>query len=105
MVIKTSIMTTNQKDIRVSEIINHLENGVTWLEKENLGFGSIQKIYGINELQVGAVRNHPKLKGLEPQVTIINVIDDTVELIVDNSPKVETVATDINEFMSAFNNL
>ena len=98
-------MTTNQKDIRVSEIINHLENGVTWLEKENLGFGSIQKIYGINELQVGAVRNHPKLKGLEPQVTIINVIDDTVELIVDNSSKVETVGTDINEFMSAFNNL
>ena len=98
-------MTTNQKDIRVSEIINHLENGVTWLEKENLGFGSIQKIYGINELQVGAVRNHPKLKGLEPQVTIINVIDDTVELIVDNSPKVETVGNDINEFMSAFNNL
>ncbi len=99
-------MTTNQKDIRVSEIINHLENGVTWLEKENVGFGSIQKIYGINELQVGAVRNHPKLKGLEPQVTIINIIDDTSpEVIADSAPKADTVNNDTNDFMSAFNNL
>jgi hypothetical protein len=114
-------MRQEKKDIRVSWIIENLDNGVTWLEKDNMGFGSIQKLYGINEVQVEAIRKHPKLVGLEPRVTIINLIDDTntddgaittkEEMKLKQIPQFQKEdATEITidsslDFATAFNNL
>lgn len=70
-------MAVNKVDITVSEIINDLNNGLTWLKRDDLGYGSIETKYGANEKQIMAIRKHPKLKDAETSVTIFNIIDDT----------------------------
>lgn len=72
-------MAVNKVDLYVSQIKDLLDQGYTWLEKDNLGYGSIETKYGANAVQIAAIRKHPKLKDLETNITIFNVIDDSDE--------------------------
>jgi hypothetical protein len=70
-------MAVNKVDLTVSQIINDLNSGLTWLKKDDLGYGSIETKYGANALQIATIRKHPSLKDAETSITIFNIIDDT----------------------------
>lgn len=70
-------MPVNKVDLHISQLIEDLNNGLTWLKKDDLGYGSVQEKYGANDVQINAIRKHPKLKDVETTATIFNVIDDT----------------------------
>lgn len=70
-------MAVNKVDLTVSQIINDLNSGLTWLKKDDLGYGSIETKYGANPNQIAAIRKHPALKDAETSITIFNIIDDT----------------------------
>ncbi len=70
-------MAVNKVDLTVSQIINDLNSGLTWLKKDDLGYGSIEIKYGANPNQIAAIRKHPALKDAETSITIFNIIDDT----------------------------
>ena len=73
-------MAVNKVDLYVSQILEDLDNGFTWLKRDDLGYGSIQEKYGAKDQQIAMIRKHPKLKDAETSVTIFNLIDDTDEL-------------------------
>jgi hypothetical protein len=70
-------MAVNKVDLTVSQIISDLNSGLTWLKKDDLGYGSIETKYGANPLQITTIRKHPALKDAETSITIFNIIDDT----------------------------
>ena len=70
-------MAVNKVDLYVSQILEDLDNGFTWLKRDDLGYGSIQEKYGAKDQQIAMIRKHPKLKDAETSVTIFNIIDDT----------------------------
>jgi hypothetical protein len=73
-------MAVNKVDLYVSQILEDLNNGFTWLKRDDLGYGSIQEKYAAKDQQIAMIRKHPKLKDAETSVTIFNLIDDTDEL-------------------------
>jgi hypothetical protein len=73
----TGNMAVNKVDLTVSQIINDLNEGLTWLKKDDLGYGSIETKYNATPNQVAAIRKHPSLKDAETTITIFNIIDDT----------------------------
>ena len=81
-------------DIHISQVINHLANGMTWLADEDEGFGSIEEIYGAKPSDIAAIRQHPKLIGLEPTFVVFNVIDDTLK---EGQPLVQQVISLIDD--------
>jgi hypothetical protein len=70
-------MAINKVDLTVSQLINDLNEGFTWLKKDDLGYGSIETKYNANPNQIAAIRKHPALKDAETSITIFNIIDDT----------------------------
>lgn len=70
-------MAVNKVDLTVTQLIEDLNSGLTWLKKDDLGYGSIETKYGANPSQIMAIRKHPKLKDVETSITIFNIIDDT----------------------------
>jgi hypothetical protein len=74
-------MAVNKVDIYVSQIMEDLNNGLTWLERDNLGYGSIEEKYNANPIQIATIKKHPKLKDAETSITIFNVIDDIDDTI------------------------
>jgi hypothetical protein len=70
-------MAINKVDLTVSQLLNDLSEGLTWLKKDDLGYGSIETKYGANEKQILAIRKHPKLKDADTSLTVFNIIDDT----------------------------
>jgi len=74
-------MAVNKVDLTVSQLINDLNSGYTWLKKDDLGYGSIETKYGANPAQIMAIRKHPSLKDAETNITIFNIIDDTKDAV------------------------
>lgn len=72
-------MAVNKMDLKITQLIDDLNNGLTWLKKDDLGYGSIEAKYGANEKQILAIKKHPKLKDAETSITIFNIIDDTIK--------------------------
>ena len=70
-------MAINKVEIYVSQILEDLDNGLTWLKKDDLGYGSIQDKYNAKDQQIAMIRKHPALKDAETTVTVFTVIDDT----------------------------
>jgi hypothetical protein len=70
-------MAINKVDLTVSQLINDLNEGLTWFKKDDLGYGSIETKYNANPNQIAAIRKHPALKDAETSITIFNIIDDT----------------------------
>ena len=70
-------MAVNKVEIYVSQILEDLDNGLTWLKRDDLGYGSIQDKYTAKDQQIAMIRKHPALKDAETTVTVFTVIDDT----------------------------
>ena len=70
-------MAINKVDLTVTQLVNDLNEGLTWFKKDDLGYGSIETKYNANPNQIAAIRKHPALKGAETSITIFNIIDDT----------------------------
>ena len=70
-------MAVNKVDLTVTQLVNDLNEGFTWLKKDDLGYGSIETKYNANPNQIAAIRKHPALKDAETTITIFNIIDDT----------------------------
>ena len=70
-------MAVNKVEIYVSQILEDLSNGFTWLKRDDLGYGSIQEKYNAKDQQIAMIRKHPVLKDVETTVTVFTVIDDT----------------------------
>lgn len=63
-------------DLKLSQIIEDLNEGLTWYKTEDVGYGSIQEKYQASTKQIDILRKHPKLVNLKPNIIIFNVIDD-----------------------------
>lgn len=59
--------------VAIAELLN---NGYTWLKKDDLGFGSIQEKYQASDVQIATIRKHPALKDLETTARIFVIVDD-----------------------------
>lgn len=70
-------MAVNKVEIYVSQVLEDLNSGLTWLKKDDLGYGSIQDKYDAKDQQIAIIRKHPALKNAETTVTVFTVIDDT----------------------------
>ncbi len=70
-------MAVKQVDLYVSQILEDHNNGLTWLKRDDLGYGNIQDKYGAKDQQIAMIRKHPALKNAETNVTVFNIIDDT----------------------------
>ena len=73
----TGNMAIKNVDLTVSQLVNDLNSGLTWLKKDDLGYGNIEIKYGASPMQIAAIRKHPALKDAETSLTIFNIIDDT----------------------------
>jgi hypothetical protein len=89
-------MAVNKVEIYVSQILEDLDNGLTWLKKDDLGYGSIQDKYNAKDQQIAMIRKHPALKDAETTVTVFTVIDDTKQKVV-SEPVVEVVVSAANQ--------
>ncbi len=70
-------MAVNKVDLYVSQILEDLDNGLTWLKRDDVGYGSIQEKYNAKDQQITMIRKHPALKDAETNITVFNIIDDT----------------------------
>jgi hypothetical protein len=78
-------MAINKVDLTVTQLVNDLNEGYTWLKKDDLGYGSIETKYNANPNQIAAIRKHPALKNAETSITIFNIIDDTKNETTNNT--------------------
>ena len=92
-------MAVNKVNIYVSKIHEDLNNGFTWLKKDDLGYGSIEEKYSANERQIATIRLHPALKNAETNIIIFNVIDDL------DSASAKKVKNDVSSSTSTVNEL
>lgn len=67
-------ITKNEVNLKAQQLIEDLNNGLTWLKKDDLGYGSIETKYGPNPNQIAAIRKHPDLRDADTTVTIFNII-------------------------------
>ena len=70
-------MAIEKVPITVTAIQELLNNGYTWLKKDDLGFGSIQEKFKASDIQIATIRKHPLLKSLETTARVFVIIDDT----------------------------
>ena len=70
-------MAVNKVDLYVSQILEDLNNGLTWLKRDDIGYGNIQDKYNAKDQQIAMIRKHPALKDAETNITVFNIIDDT----------------------------
>lgn len=94
-------MAVNKVEIYVSQVLEDLNTGLTWLKKDDLGYGSIQEKYNAKDQQIAIIRKHPKLKDAETSIVIFSIIDDT-EI---ESERNTTVSTDGHSDAGAVDNI
>lgn len=82
-------MNTKKVDLKLSILLEDLNNGYTWFKKENVGYGSIQEKYNAADYQIEHIRKHPQLKDVQPNIVIFNIIDDVNIKEVKTNKKVE----------------
>lgn len=79
------------KEIKISEVLNHLQNGVTKWKKEDLGFGSLEAIYNLTLTEANELFGHSKVKNAKTKIPTMKIIDDTSEgVIIPDAPVRET---------------
>lgn len=81
-------MAIEKVQITVSTIKELLDNGLTWLKKDDLGYGSIQEKFQAGDTHIAAIRKHPLLKDLDTTAKVFVIIDDT-----KNNQKNETTTS------------
>ena len=70
-------MAIKEVELTITQLINDLESGLTWFKSEDVGNGSIQEKYGPNDREIGVIKQHPKLIGVEPRLIKFIIKDDT----------------------------
>lgn len=90
-------MAINKVDLTVSQIINDLNEGLTWFKKDGIGYGSIEAKYNATPNQIAAIKKHPALKDADTNITIFNIIDDTKT----EEPSVATSNTTVEQTVSS----
>ena len=93
-------MATQKIDLKLSVLLEDLDNGLTWFKKEDVGYGSIQEKYDATDFHIKLIQKHPKLKDVQPNIKIFNIIDDTSTPVVDQQPiviKAESVEEILTE--------
>ena len=83
-------MNVEKKQVFVTKIEEDLSNGMSWLKRDDAGYGSIQEKYNATDVHIATIRKHPLLKNLEPSLVIFEVIDDTNK---NNEPNITLSAT------------
>jgi hypothetical protein len=98
-------MAVNNVNLYVSQILEDLDNGLSWFKRDDLGYGSIQEKYNAKDQQIAMIRKHPALKNAETTVTVFTVIDDTkkeeVVASVDNTPVKDTTPVTVSILVSS----
>lgn len=92
--VKIKNMSVKKVDLTVSQLINDLNEGLTWFKKDDLGYGSIETKYGANQIQIAAIKKHPSLKDAETNITIFNIIDDTKNETITETQRPDESRTD-----------
>lgn len=82
-------MNTKKVDLKLSILLEDLNNGYTWFKKENVGYGSIQEKYNAADYQIEHIKKHPQLKDVQPNIVIFNIIDDVNIKETKSNKKVE----------------
>ena len=81
-------MKVTEVNLKLTTLLDLLNEGHTWFKSEDVGYGSIQEKYNATELQINKIKSHPKLKNVEPNIVVFNIEDDTAEesLIIKDEP-------------------
>ena len=87
-------ITKNEINLTAQQLIEDLNNGFTWLSKDDLGYGNIEIKYGANPQQIAAIRKHPDLKDVDTTVTIFNIIGLKTNENTTNTKESSTKRTD-----------
>lgn len=61
-------------EIKISDLLNDLRNGLTWLEQDNTGKGSIQLKYEMEDQDVEDIKQHPVF---QKTIRTFKIVDDT----------------------------
>lgn len=77
---KTEVNSTYQ------EIEKLLESGYTWFKRNDIGYGSIQEHFQVNDTHIAVVKKHPRLKDLKTKARVFVITDETQT----NEPPVQT---------------
>jgi hypothetical protein len=61
-------------EIKISDLLNDLRNGLSWLEQNNNGKGSIQLKYQMEDQDVEDIKQHPVF---QKPIRTFKIVDDT----------------------------
>lgn len=67
------------KSVRLAQIVEDLNSGLTKWKKDDIGFGSIEKKYNLLLSEAVELFNHPKIKNLEHKIPTFVIIDDILD--------------------------
>lgn len=65
------------KVIGRKQVLNDLKSGVTRWEKDNLGFGSIEKKYNLTFTEMKTLLADSQIKGVKTVIPSLIIVDDT----------------------------
>lgn len=75
----------NIKTVKLSQIKEDLLSGLTRWKKDDIGFGSIEKKYGLTIAECVKLFAHPKLEKVESMIPVFLIEDDLEEEVVTQS--------------------
>lgn len=65
-----------KKQVKISQVREDLHSGLTRWKKDDIGFGSIEKKYGLTVPEMIELLAHPKIKNIESRIPTFIIIDD-----------------------------
>lgn len=87
-----------QIKITLSQIENDLEAGLVKFNSEDVGYGSIQKKYGMTDKEARIFFNHPLLKSLQAAEMKFLLVDDSTNVELDEiAPNEQDNPTIVNK--------
>jgi len=63
--------------LTITQLIENLNSGLSWLKKDDNGAGSIQQKYEATDIQILTIQKHPALKDVQVTKYIFEIVDDT----------------------------
>lgn len=95
--------------ISIKSIMNDLENGLTRLEKDNFGNGSIEMKYGLTKAEITDIFKNKKLKGLKVKgkkrkENRVDIIDDVAEIESSLNDMVDSPNVNMDDLADHYNN-
>lgn len=72
-------MSIKKVTLYVTKLKEDLNNGLSWLKKDDEGNGSIQEKYTANDFQIATFRKHPAFLDFIPNGIIFTISDDELD--------------------------